>query len=102
MVNPLAPLSILVKRLHQEMKAKGLKVEQFIVNPNPDETVPTHAQVIITIAEDTPRVEIDKDLEKMLETSRQADESAKAKDARKDLESLRDDLKNPNKGIGLD
>ncbi len=102
--SPLLPLSKLVKRFREDMKEKGLKSEQFVVCPNSDPDAPTHVQAVITIAEQAPDVQVvvSKDLQDSFDMSRQADESAKAEASRKDLEGLRDDLKNSKKGIGLD
>lgn len=103
--NPLAPIAKLRDRVAAAMKAKGLILQQFIVIPGADPAGPHRAQVVLTIDEDfkpdEPPVN-DPEFERVMKEAEMAEKEQAAAAARDGLTDLRDSLKDPRGGIGLD
>ena len=104
----LGPLGKIKKRLHADTHVPeiGVDMPQFLVSPADEADGTHHIRAIFTICEGTGEaqqtVEIPKELEEQLRNAPVASSEERADAARKDLEKLREELKDPKKGIGLD
>lgn len=103
--NPLAPLSVVMKRLAEEAQKDGLQLVGFAVTPNYDPDGPHTCQGVFRPIpdwnKDEPQVE-DPEFEDFIKAQERFEAEQKADEARQQLQSLRDDLKDPSSGLGLD
>jgi hypothetical protein len=108
MQDVMGPLGKLKKRLGADTHVPevGVDMPQFLVSPNDDADGPHHVRAIFVICEGAGEgqqpVEIPKELEEQLRNAPVASSEERADAARKDLQKLREELKDPRKGIGLD
>jgi hypothetical protein len=104
----LKPLAVVHKRLRDETAADGVQLRTFVllVPDHPDG--PFAVQGVWLLDEDwTPPGEdaakdADPEFERVIREAEQAEAEEKATKAREGLSKLRDELKDPSKGIGLD
>lgn len=100
------PFSRIGRRLREEGNGVGLSLMQFVLHPDIDGEHNT-AVGIFLLDEEAPKdvtvkMKADPEFDRMISDQKRAEEDEKARNARKELEGLQDDLRNPNKGLGLD
>lgn len=102
--NPLAPISRLKKRLNDEAAEAGLDLTICTVdaNYNPDGPHALKAVFYLTPEWDPNKPEEDPEFEAFRKAQEKYEREERAKEARAQLEGLEQDLRNPNKGLGLD
>lgn len=103
--HPLAPLTRIRQRISEQAGERGLKLHGLAVVPAKDPDGPHQAQVVLVLDDDKPDVVIvrggtgDREFDELMEGSAKAADEERAKAAREDLEHLREQLKDPNKGF---
>lgn len=104
----MGPLAKLQARLAADTHAKevGVDIVQFLVAPGNDVAGPHHVRAIFTVCpgegDGETEIDVPDDLAEQLRNGPVAADAERADAARKDLEVLRDELKDHRKGIGLD
>lgn len=102
--HPLAPLARIKQRVKAAMGERGLSVHALAVVPSTNEDGPHQAQIVLMLDEDKPNVVLvkdgdDADFQAIVEGNAKAANEERARAAREDLEALREQLKDPNKGF---
>lgn len=101
MSDEIEPIVRLGRRLRDEAKGIGLEMARFSVDPNLDGQV-HEASAMFFLDDGAPEITPDPEFDAMIAGQLQAEQEARAQKAREDLESLRDDLNDPKKGLGFD
>jgi hypothetical protein len=98
--NPVAVFFRLRRRAKAEAATVGYDLQQFVIAPGGEETGPHHAHLVFTLAEEKPKsIDDDPDFKALLEGQAKAEREARAAEQRAGLTELRDQLKDPKKGI---
>lgn len=100
MSDPVEPIANLGKRLRTDVESIGLELKHFGIVPDLDGD--DHKLTASFILGADPPSEDDLEFEKIMEAQRELERQAKVEEERQQLESLRDDLKRKDRGIGLD
>jgi hypothetical protein len=103
MSNELDPIIRLGRRLRDETKGIGLSMTRFSVEPNLDGDV-HDATAMFFMDDEIPGVsgEPDPEFDALIQGQLEAERNAKAAQARKSLENMREDLRDPRNGLGFD
>lgn len=99
--NPIAPLTHLMKRVIEVGKPLGFNVKTFAVLPNEDPDGPHHVQLLAHLTEELPESTkiVDEEFDAIIAGDAKAAQHEKAEQARKELEELKEQLRDPKDGI---
>lgn len=107
--HPIAPLSRLAGRASEALREQGIDMVSFLIQPGADPSGPHRAQLMLTLRPEDDKPPVDEHAEaddeifgKLTEGHASQTQQERAERAREGLRDLADDLKNPNRGIGLD
>lgn len=98
--DPVEPIANLGKRLRTDVEAIGLELKHFGIVPDLDGT--DHKLTASFVLGVEPPTEDDAEFERIMQGQREIERQQRVEEERKQLESLRDDLKRKDHGIGLD
>lgn len=98
--DPVAPFFRLRGRVTDEARKVGYELRQFVIVPGMEPKGPHHAQAIFQLAEEKPpSIDDDAEFKALIEGQEKAEREARASEQREGLKDLRDQLKDPKKGI---
>lgn len=98
--DPLAPLFRLRGRVKDEGGKVGYELRQFVIAPGMEEKGPHHVHAIFQMAEEKPpSIDDDPEFKALIEGQEKAERERRATEEREGLTQLRDQLKDPKKGI---
>lgn len=102
---PLPALSRIMQRVMEVAGKHGLRINHFGIHPNLEPDGPHYAHVIHTLDDDwkpETEQEADPEFERVIREAEEAERQAAQEEARAKLTDLRDSLRDPSRGIGLD
>lgn len=98
--NPVAPFFRLRQRTKDSAEAVGYVLRQWVIMPGMDAGGPHQVHAVFQLAEEKPTsIDDDAEFKAMLEGQAKAEREARAAEQRAGLTELRDQLKDPGKGI---